>query len=145
MQALPHFYNVRVNSTPESNLITTSQGIPNLVVAGPAAFDGPGDQWSPETLLLSAVANCFVLTFKAIANASKFPWKAIECESTGKLDKIDLEMKFTEITTKVKLFINDPTAEDKALKLLYKVEPNCLVSNSLNVEVKLQGEIVIEA
>jgi peroxiredoxin-like protein len=144
MQALPHYYDVQVNCTPESNILATSQGVPNLVVAGPAAFDGPGDQWSPETLLLSAVANCFVLTFKAIANASNFPWKAIECESKGKLDKVDRTMKFTEITSRVKLTIKDPAAEDKALKLLNKVEPNCLVSNSLNVAVKLQYEVIIE-
>ena len=76
MQALPHHYNVQVNSKPDSHLIASSPGIPNLIVAGPAEFDGPGDLWSPETLMMSAVANCFVLSFKAVANASKFPWKS---------------------------------------------------------------------
>ena len=80
MQPLPHFYNVKVNSTPDSNLTAASQGIPDQEVAGPAEFGGPGDQWSPETLILSATASCFVLSFKAIANASKFAWKDIHCE-----------------------------------------------------------------
>ncbi|MGB5444992.1 MAG: OsmC family protein [Psychromonas sp.] len=145
MQALPHHYNVQVNSTPDSQLIASSKGIPDLVVAGPAEFDGPGDQWSPETLLLSAVANCFVLSFKAVANASKFAWEEIHCESTGKLEKVDRLMKFTQITTKVRLVIKDETEKEMALKLLKKSEAICLVSNSLNCELKLECDIVTGA
>lgn len=145
MQALPHHYNVQANSTPETQIITSSQGIADLVTAGPAEFGGPGDQWSPETLMISAVASCFLLSFKAVAGASKFPWKSIQCESTGKLEKVDRIMKFTEITTKVRLVISDQTAREKALKLLKKAEAICLVTNSLTAELKLECDIVIES
>lgn len=145
MQALPHFYNVQVTSTTDTHLITSSQGLPNLTVDGPAEFDGPGDCWSPETLLMSAVANCFVSSFKAVAKASNFPWKTIHCEAIGKLDKVDRLMKFTQITTQVRLVINDSGAQQKALKLLEKAESICLVSNSLNAQLKLQCEVVIKA
>jgi uncharacterized OsmC-like protein len=30
-------------------------------------FDGPGDAWSPENLLLAAVQSCFLFTFQAVA------------------------------------------------------------------------------
>jgi len=145
MQALPHLYNVQVTSTADTYLTASSQGLPNLIIAGPAEFGGPGDQWSPETLMISAVANCFVLSFKAVANASKFSWKKIQCESIGKLDKVDRLMKFTQITTKVRLVIDDENAKEMALKLLKKAESICLVSNSLNSSLKLECEIVIEA
>ena len=145
MQALPHHYHVQANSTPDTQIITSSQGIPNMVTAGPAEFGGPGDQWSPETLMISAVASCFVLSFKAVTSASKFQWKSLECESIGKLEKVDRIMKFTEITTKVKLVISDPEAQEKALKLLKKSEAICLVTNSLTSELKLECDIVIEA
>ena len=105
MQPLPHFYNVQIDSTPDTNLTASSTGIPDQVVAGPAEFGGPGDQWSPETLMLSAVASCFALSFKAVAGASKFTWKTFHCESIGKLEKIDRTMKFSQITTKVTLVI----------------------------------------
>ncbi|WP_413700440.1 OsmC family protein [Psychromonas sp. KJ10-10] len=145
MQALPHLYNVQVNSTPDTNLIASSKGIADQEVAGPAEFGGPGDQWSPETLILSATASCFVLSFKAVANASKFAWKDIHCESLGKLEKVGHIMKFTEITNKVTLVISDPTQEEMALKLLEKSESICLISNSLNCELKLECKIIIEA
>ena len=144
MQPLPHIYNVQANSTPDSQIITSSQGIPDMVVAGPAEFDGPGDQWSPETLMVSAVASCFVLSFKAVAAASKFPWKSIQCEAVGKLEKVERAMAFTEMTTKVKLVISDETAKEKALKILKKSDAICLVTNSLTAELKLECNIVIE-
>jgi peroxiredoxin-like protein len=145
MQALPHLYHVQVSSTKDTNLITSSQGLPNLIVDGSAELGGPGDLWSPETLLMSAVANCFVLSFKAVASATNFPWENIHCEAIGTLDKVDRLMKFTQITTQVRLVINDPNAQEKALKLLEKAESICLVSNSLNSQLKLECEIVIKA
>jgi hypothetical protein len=38
-----------------------------LQSAAPAEFDGPGNRWSPETLLVGAVPDCFILTLSAEA------------------------------------------------------------------------------
>ena len=54
-------------------------------------------------------------------------------------------MKFSEITTKVTLVISDPAEQENAVKLLHKSESICLVSNSLNCELKLECKIIIEA
>ena len=145
MQALPHLYSVNTTSTADSLLTTASHGIPDMLVAAPAEFDGPGDQWSPETLLLSAAANCLVLSFKAVAKASKLSWKNIQCESIGKLDRVERVTSFTEITTKVKLTITDASEKERAIKLLEKAESVCLISNSLNSKLILECDIIIEA
>jgi organic hydroperoxide reductase OsmC/OhrA len=34
---------------------------------GSTQLGGPGGQWSPETLLVAAAAECFILTFRAVA------------------------------------------------------------------------------
>jgi hypothetical protein len=67
MEPLPHHYQVCVESRPESRAEISSVGLTPLSSAPPAEFDGPGHLWSPETLLVGAVADCFVLTFKSIA------------------------------------------------------------------------------
>ncbi|MDA7747308.1 OsmC family protein [Psychromonas sp.] len=144
MQALPHLYSVSAEGTTDSQLTSSSKGIPDITVAAPAEFGGPGDQWSPETLLLSAAANCFVLSFKAVSRASKLSWKSIHCESVGKLDRVDRITSFTEITTKVKLTIGDESEKERALKLLEKSESVCLISNSLNAKLFLECEIIVE-
>lgn len=143
MQDLPHQYLVSVSGTPDANLQTTAANLPILTTAAPENFGGPGDQWSPEDLLIAAVANCTVLSFKAIARASKLEWVSIECASEGVLDKVERKMLFTEITTRVKLVIQSSDDKEKAEKLLFKAEEACLVSNSMTAETHLECEISI--
>ena len=71
MRELQHHYSVQASAGVDTDVVLTAAGIPDLATASPAEFGGPGDRWSPETLLVGAVANCFVLTFRAVARASK--------------------------------------------------------------------------
>ena len=72
MQQLPHSYVVSASAEAESNVTLSSDGLESVTSAPPEAFGGPGDLWSPETLLVAAVADCFILSFRAIARASAF-------------------------------------------------------------------------
>ena len=144
MKALPHLYKVKVNGSPEHNLNVFAENLPALEVAPPQAFDGPGDQWSPEELLMASVANCLVLSFRAIAKASRLEWLSIECESQGELDTVDRKIQFTKISTKARLVISSAEYKNKAEKLLNKAEQTCIISNSLSVESHLECEIVVD-
>jgi len=144
MSDLPHLYTVNVAGTPENNLVTSANNLPDLATAPPKSFGGPGDKWSPEDLLIAAVANCTVLSFKAIARASKLDWISIECESQGVLDKVDRKIQFTKINTRAKLVIPSSSDSEKALKLLNKAEEVCLISNSLTAESHIECEIEVD-
>ena len=144
MQDLPHHYKVTAAGSPESNLSTTADNLPTIVTAAPAGFGGPGDQWSPEDLMIAAVANCTVLSFKAIARFSKLEWVSIECESEGLLEKIDRKMLFTKVTTKARLMVTSQEDVAKAEKLLIKAEESCLVSNSMTAETHLECEVTVQ-
>ena len=144
MQPLPHQYNVQINATPDSDIKVSSQGVPHFIASAPVEFGGPGDQWSPETLFMSAVASCFALSFKAVAGASSFTWKNLQCEAIGQLEKVDRTIKFTQITNKVTLTIGNDVDKQKAIKLIEKSESICLVTNSLSASVKLEYDIVVE-
>ena len=56
MQDFPHRYAVTTLAHPEGDVALESEGLPRLATAPPAAFGGPGDRWSPETLLMGALA-----------------------------------------------------------------------------------------
>ena len=71
MKPLPHRYNVTLTSGEQSYPVLTSDRLEPFTSAPPENFDGPGNLWSPETLLVAAVADCFALTFRAIAKASQ--------------------------------------------------------------------------
>lgn len=142
MQAFPHHYRVGASAQPESNVQIKSADLPELVSAAPAEFDGPGDQWSPEELLVAAVADCFILTFKAVAAASRLPWTDLQCEAEGTLDRVDRVTQFTAFTVRARLTL--PAGEDaeKATRLLEKAESACLVTNSLRAETHLETDVV---
>src|SRR5438034_459518 len=97
MQPHPHRYGVHVSAATEGSVSVESGGLPTLRTAPPAQYGGPGDQWSPETLLVAAAADCFVLTFRAVAAASKLGWRRVECDAEGVLDRRDGVVRFTEL------------------------------------------------
>ena len=62
-------------------------------------------RWAAKTLLVAAVADCFVLSFRAVARASRFEWVSLDCEVGGKLDRIDRVMRFTSFEVTAKLTV----------------------------------------
>ena len=137
MQAFPHHYTATVDAKVTGNLKISSHDLPVIESAPPVQFDGPGGLWSPEDLFVASVADCFVLSFKAVARASKIEWVSISCESIGELDRVDGKTLFTKIITKVKLIIPERDSIEKAEKILHKAEAVCLITNSLTAEVEL--------
>ena len=107
----------------------------------PKEFGGPGDQWSPEDLLVAAVANCFILSFRAIARMSKFEWNDIECHVCGTLDKVDRVVQFTELKIHAKLTAPAEADTARAQRLLEKAEATCFITNSLKCQPQLETEI----
>jgi len=144
MDPFPHHYRT-VASCESASLITIeSDGKPSLLTGPPKEFGGSGNEWSPEDLLVATVADCYILSFKAIAKASRFEWVSLECDAVGKLDKEDRFPQFTEFKLKVKLVVNGDTDLKKADRLLHKADTICLITNSLKASAELNAEIIVQ-
>jgi peroxiredoxin-like protein len=141
MQNFPHHYSGVATSAQEGFVTLAASGLPDLVTASPAEFDGPGDRWSPETLLVGAVADCFVLTFRAVARAARLDWQRIRCEVEGVLDRVERVTRFTKIGLHVILDLPPESDGARAQQALEKAEKGCLITNSLNAEIHLETEI----
>jgi organic hydroperoxide reductase OsmC/OhrA len=141
MHDLPHRYTVGVEGTPEGDLALTADRLPAIASASPAEFDGPGDRWSPETLLVAAVADCLALTFRGVARASKLSWTSLRCEAVGTLDRVDRVMQFTRFDLHVDVIVPPDTSAEQARRVLDKAERTCLIANSLKAEIFLESEI----
>ena len=137
MQALPHHYTVAANGAGTGDVELKGHGLPTLRSASPIPFDGPGDQWSPETLLVAAVGDCLILTFRAVARASGFAWTSLECDVTGTLDRIERTTRFVAFEILARLRVPPGTDPDRARQVLDKAERSCLISNSLNAAIHL--------
>ena len=143
MHEFPHHYQVTASATADQNVQLTSPGLEALESAPPAEFGGPGDQWSPETLLAAAVVDCFVLSFRAIARASRLDWISLDCKVDAVLDKVERVTQFTEFRETVELTVPEGTDEQKALRLLEKAEQVCLITNSMKGETHLDATVKI--
>ena len=145
MQDLPHHYHVNASAEAEGNITLKAEDLPQLVTAAPAEFGGPGDQWSPETLLVGAVADCFILTFRAIARASQLEWTTLECSAEGVLARVERVTRFTAFTVRATLTVPAGSDPDKARRLLEKAEGSGLVTRSMLAETHLEAEVIVAA
>jgi len=141
MHPYPHIYTVQASSLTEGDVPVSSAGLPVIATAPPAEFDGPGDRWSPETLLCAAVADCFLLSFRGVARAQKLPWTSLQCEVQGTLDRVDGKTRFTSVLVKAALVVPEGTEQDKALKAMERAEHVCLISNSLVAERRIEATV----
>ncbi|MEZ4833815.1 MAG: hypothetical protein R2873_17845 [Caldilineaceae bacterium] len=87
MHKFPHRYAVDAEAGPDGTVSVTSAGLPEIVSTAPPEFDGPEGYWSPETLLVSTVSDCLILTFRGVAAANKYEWTSIKVETEGILDR----------------------------------------------------------
>ncbi len=141
MHPFPHHYTVTATLRPEGDVPLAAEGVRVIESAPPKEFDGPGNQWSPEQLLTGAVADCFVLSFRAIATASKMRWLHLDASTRGTLERNAGTMRFTRFDTHAKLRVPTGTDIERAKKLLEKAEQSCLIANSLSSERHLTVEI----
>jgi len=144
MQSLPHHYDVTVNATETGRAQITSPGLGVIVSEPPPQFDGSGNFWSPETLTVAAVADCLVLTFRAIANASKLRWSTLVCDGTGTVDRSDGVTRFTAIQLHARLVLPAGADREKARRTLEKAENACLVGNSFQFHPVLEADVTFE-
>jgi peroxiredoxin-like protein len=142
VQDLPHRYTVSARAATEGEVLLSARGLGALSTAPPAEFGGPGDRWSPETLLVAAVADCFILSFRAVARASGFAWRELDCSAEGILDRVDGILRFSDLHVHARLVLGDGADEARARRLLEKAEKSCLVSNSLLAKKHLEAEVV---
>ncbi len=142
MHPYPHEYEASADAAPTDLVAVTSPVLPALVSSPPPQFDGPEGNWSPETLLCASVADCLILTFRAIARASKFEWSRLSCRTLGTLERVAGNSRFTKFVSHVTLHVPAGADVGRAQLLLEKAEHGCLVANSLNAQRELVVQVV---
>lgn len=116
-----------------------SNSAPNAIhFSAPPALGGMDARWTPEDLLLCAVASCYTTTFRAVAEKSKFEYTDLQVEVDGAIKRAALGYEFGEITIRVGLTISQEGERARALTLLHKAQEICLVSRALSVEQKFE-------
>ena len=98
--------------------IAKSSSAPNAIhFTSPPAFGGLDGRWTPEDLLLCALASCYTTTFRAVAENSKFEYTDLQVEVDGDIRKAETGYHFSEIAIRANLTISQPEEQARAIKL----------------------------
>jgi peroxiredoxin-like protein len=129
----------------DRSFVELEHGAPRIIhFAAPPEFGGEPGLWTPEHFLLAAVTSCFIVTFKAVAKASKLDFQGIEVSGEGVIEKDSGGFRFTSIVLRPALILYQDDARELGLRLLEKAERICLVSRSLSCTIKLEPRILVE-
>ncbi len=145
MHAYPHTYVASASGTPAGFVPVTCPAAPAITTAAPPQFDGPEGYWSPESLLIGARADCFILTFRAVSRAARLDWSALDCSVEGVLEKVDGATRFSRFHTRATLTVPAGTDAAKARQLLERAEHLCLIANSMRGERTIDAAVVTAA
>jgi organic hydroperoxide reductase OsmC/OhrA len=122
--------------------LAKSDSAPNAIhFAAPPQFGGLEGRWSPEDLLLCAVAGCFTTTFRAVADNSKFDYTDLEVEVDGTVRKAESGYEFAGIVIRPTLTISDIQELPRAERLLEKAKRLCLVSRALVMPQRFESRV----
>ena len=131
-------YRYRVGVDWEGDRLTnvSSPGKPELEVATPPEFRGGlAGVWSPEDLLVAAVASCFSVTLVAVLERRDLPLHDLTVSGTGHVTaRDDGRFGFVAIELTVTAMTDEATVE--AVRHAAKhAERACLVSMALDIPV----------
>ncbi len=138
----PHTYTAEASGGFSGGVVLATPGAVAFTSTPARQFGGPGDAWSPEALLVAALADCFIFTFRAVTGAALFGWQQLECRAEGLLEKRERVAQFTRVSLRVRLTLTPGADAARARRLLRQADRACLIANSLKAERSLEIQIV---
>jgi len=129
-------------SSGKSGLVKSDSAPSAIDFAAPPRFGGEEGRWTPEDLLLGAIASCYTTTFCALAEYSKLNYLDLAVEVQGSLRKADRGYSLGEIAICPRLTIVDGEEQQRALRILQKAAAACLVSRLLAVEPAFAPQVL---
>jgi len=138
-------YDTAVEWTADREGQLTAPGRPPIRIGAPPEFGGPDDAWSPEQLCVAAVNACVMATFLAIAANSKLVFRRYASTATGTLDKVEGRGPvITRVVVRPRVTVGPDVDPGRVERIVKMAEKNCYISNSLQSEVLLEPDIVVE-
>ena len=113
---------------------------PNTIHFSEAAELGglPG-RWTPEQLLLCALAGCFTTTFHDVAHAARFDYTDLEVEIEATVHRSRTTgCSLEEILIRPTLTVASEEQREAGLSLLRKTKAQCTISRAVSVPQTLE-------
>lgn len=122
----------------------TAAGLPTLLGSADPTFHGDRDRWNPEQLLLTALAQCHMLSYLHVAVSHGITVLSYQDSATGTMVlNRDGSGQFSTATLKPLLEISDPAQLELALKLHAEASQKCFIARSVNFPVRHEPTVTV--
>jgi peroxiredoxin-like protein len=139
-----HAYRVSAWWTSGRTGLAKSDSAPNAIhFTAPPEFGGLEGRWTPEELLLAAVASCYTTTVRTIAGDARVDFTDLNVEASGVIRRAESGYLFAQIVLRPNLKISSAEERERALELLRRAEKLCLVSRALGTNVTFEPQLEI--
>ena len=122
----------------------SSPGKPDIGVTPPPEFKGPEGSWSPEDLYVGAVESCLMFTFLSLARSRKLAFTGYDSSAQGFLEQVYGKLVVSRIVVRPKVTLGDEGEREKALSIIERMHAQCFISNSIESDVEIQPEIIVQ-
>jgi len=112
-----------------------------ILYGPPPEFGGQENVWSPEHLLCSSVATCYVTTLLSFAKLLKVEIRNLAITASAEFEKKEICLEATRIILRPRISFRKDPGRGVAEKLIDKAKRYCFISNSLKGEVVVIPEI----
>ncbi len=141
---MPSEYTYRVSAwwTSGRTGLAKCDSAPNAIHFSEAPeMGGTEGRWTPEQLLLSALAGCFTTTFQELARSVKFQYTDLEVEVEGIVRKAKGALNLAEIIVRPQLTVHGDEEFEMGLNLLRKAKQNSRISRAVTVPQTLEPRV----
>jgi organic hydroperoxide reductase OsmC/OhrA len=142
---MPAEYTYRVSAwwTSGRTGLAKCESSPNTIHFSEAAeLGGLQGRWTPEQLLLCALAGCFTTTFHDVARSAKFEYTDLEVEIEGSVRRSRTAgCSFNEILIRPRLTVTSETQCEAGLALLRRTKSVCLISRAITIPQTLEPSV----
>jgi organic hydroperoxide reductase OsmC/OhrA len=137
-----YMFRVGAIPRPHGTVRIISGDRPALEVATPVEFrQGLPGYWSPEDMLVGAVASCYALTFRALASRRAVPFVELEVSGAGHVTR-RADGRFGFVLVELKVTVATDVEHTEAIEEVARAaERQCIIGRALDVPIELELDV----
>jgi organic hydroperoxide reductase OsmC/OhrA len=140
MEPVHHFRVIAWWASGRTGIAKSDSALSAIHFTSPHSANSGNGRWTPEDLLLCAVASCYTTTFQAVADQAGFAYVDLQVEVNAEIKRTDVGYTFSEIRVSTNLTTpGDPTQQ--AIQLLERAEALCSVYRALAVKTRFEPNV----
>ncbi|GAA1322848.1 OsmC family protein [Leucobacter albus] len=124
-------------------LVIRAAGKEELEGSADPTFHGNRDRWNPEELLVTALAQCHMLSYLHMAVRAGVVVTAYRDRAAGTMRQEGMGGQFTEVTLRPEVTVADASMVDAAREAHTDAYKNCFIARSVNFPVRHEPVILV--